>query len=117
MIDTFQIQICLRSGRDTSTKPEHLIVSTVMVRGQISQLLEALSSICVEEEKTHTTACYEGQKPGCTCIVLSLGGHSSHCTAVLAAFHGPSDPWTCGLQALWPQSGKQVKVRICELRS
>lgn len=117
MIDTFQIQICLHSGRDTGTKPEHLIVSTAMVRGQISQLLEALSSICVEEERTHTTACCEGQKPGCTCIVLSLGGHSSHCTAVLAAFHGPSDPWTCGLQALWPQSGKQVKVRICELRS
>lgn len=89
-------------------------MNIVMVLGQISQLLEALPSICVEEERAHTTDCCKGQKPDCTCNVPSLGGHSSHCTAVVAVFSGPSDPWTCGLRALWPLSEEQVKVsRFC----
>lgn len=100
MADAFQTQVQLRSGGDAITKPEHLVLSPAMTLDQISQLSEVRSSICVEEERAHATACCKGQNPNCMCNVLSLVGHSSHCTAVLAAFHDPPDSWTCGLQAL-----------------
>lgn len=100
MADAFQTQVQLSSGGDAITKPEHLVLSPAMALGQISRLSEVLPSICVEKERAHSRACCKGQNPDCMCNALSMVGHSSHCTVVLNAFHGPSDPWTCGLQAL-----------------
>lgn len=98
--DAFQTQVQLCSGGDTIAKPEHLVLSPAMALGQISQLSGVQSPLCVEEERAHTTTCYKGQNRDCVCNALSLVGRSSHCTAVLHAFHGPSDSRTCGLQAL-----------------
>lgn len=53
MADAFQPQVQLCSEEDTITKPEHLVLHPATPLGQISQLSEVLSSICVER-RGHT---------------------------------------------------------------